>query len=118
MASLKQSGTMRDVNQMGLVTKETVELLSMKDIPFLVNSVSYLSESSSLHDIFSAVASDILKTSQRIGDIAAVLESSQDHIVPEITSVSNDLRELLPSHYNPDMGSINISSKSVSRLFF
>lgn len=115
MASLKQSGTMRDVNQMGLVTKETVELLSMKDIPFLVNSVSYLSESSSLHDIFSAVASDILKTSQRIGDIAAVLESSQDHIVPEITSVSNDLRELLPSHYNPDMGSINIFGVSLRK---
>lgn len=108
MANLKQSGTMRDVDQMGVNCKGTVELLAEKKIPFLINKVAYLTESSSLHDVFSSVAADILKTSERIIEFATLLENSQDHVVNELTRVNSDLRELLPDNYFPDREIIDI----------
>lgn len=108
MANLKQSGTMRDVDQMGVNIRETEELLKQKSLPFLVNKVAYLTESSSLHDIFSSVAADILKTSERVIEYATLLENSQDHVVNELTTVNSDLRELIPDHYSPDREMIDI----------
>ncbi|MEG3765085.1 hypothetical protein [Alteromonas sp. 14N.309.X.WAT.G.H12] len=115
MAKLKQSGTMRDVDKMAVNAKSLVELLALKDMPFLVNKVSYLSASTPLNDVLSSLASDLLKTAEKIIEVAGVLSGAEGHIVPEVTSVNNDLRELFKGHYDPGSKSITLFGVTIRK---
>jgi hypothetical protein len=108
MPSIKQTSNMRDIKASAKSARVMGEILSEKDMPFLINDISYISDSGTAYETLSALASDISKTAKNVIDVAAFVNAANSHVVSEIVDEENDLRKMYPNHYNEDKETLTI----------